>query len=48
VFGGFTPFIATWLISTTGTALAPSFWVMLTAVLSLAALTTIRRRLALR
>jgi MHS family proline/betaine transporter-like MFS transporter len=48
VFGGFTPFIATWLIATTGTDLAPSFWVMLTAVLSLSALATIRRRLALR
>jgi MHS family proline/betaine transporter-like MFS transporter len=48
VFGGFTPFIATWLIATTGTDLAPSFWVMLTAVLSLCALTTIRRQLALR
>ncbi len=48
VFGGFTPFIATWLIATTGTDLAPSFWVMFTAVLSLVALVTIRRRLALR
>jgi MHS family proline/betaine transporter-like MFS transporter len=43
VFGGFTPFIATWLIATTGSPLAPSFWVMLTAVLSLGTLATIRR-----
>jgi MHS family proline/betaine transporter-like MFS transporter len=48
VFGGFTPFIATWLIATTGSALSPSFWVMLTATVSLVALTTIRRSLALR
>ena len=48
VFGGFTPLIATWLISTTGTDLAPSFWVMFTAVASLAALMTIRRTLRLR
>jgi MHS family proline/betaine transporter-like MFS transporter len=44
VFGGFTPFIATWLIATTGSDLSPSFWVMTTAVLSLVALATIRRR----
>jgi MHS family proline/betaine transporter-like MFS transporter len=48
VFGGFTPFIATWLISTTGTDLAPSFWVMTTAILSLVALVVIRRRSGLR
>lgn len=43
VFGGFTPFIATWLIATSGSPLAPSFWVMVTAVLSLGTLATIRR-----
>jgi MHS family proline/betaine transporter-like MFS transporter len=43
VFGGFTPLIAAWLISTTGSPLAPSFWVMVTAALSLGALATIRR-----
>lgn len=48
VFGGFTPFIATWLIATTGSDLSPSFWVMTTAALSLVALATIRRGLALR
>src|SRR5690606_36024941 len=44
VFGGFTPLIAAWLIETSGSPLAPSFWVMATAVLSLGALATIRRR----
>ncbi|GAA0921349.1 MFS transporter [Pseudonocardia zijingensis] len=43
VFGGFTPLIAAWLITTTGSPLAPSFWVMATAALSLGALATIRR-----
>jgi len=43
VFGGFTPLIAAWLIATTGSPLAPSFWVMVTAALSLGALATIRR-----
>ncbi|MGU3495880.1 MFS transporter [Xanthobacteraceae bacterium A53D] len=34
LFGGFAPFIATWLISTTGSPLAPSFYVMFAAVIS--------------
>lgn len=48
VFGGFTPLIATWLIAATGTPLAPSFWVMFTAVVSLASLGVISGKLGLR
>ena len=35
VFGGFAPFIATWLIARTGSAAAPSFYVMAAAAVSL-------------
>lgn len=38
VFGGFAPFITTWLIARTGNALAPAWYVMLAAAVSLAAL----------
>ena len=48
VFGGCTPLVATWLIRTTGLAVAPSFWVILAAVVSLAALGVIWRRLGMR
>ncbi|HEX4249170.1 MAG TPA: MFS transporter [Pseudonocardia sp.] len=48
IFGGFTPLLATWLIRTTGLAVAPSFWVIFAAVVSLAALAVIWRRLGLR
>jgi MFS transporter, MHS family, proline/betaine transporter len=34
VLGGFTPFIATWLISYLGTPAAPAFYVMLAAVIA--------------
>jgi MHS family proline/betaine transporter-like MFS transporter len=44
VFGGFTPFIATWLISLTGDSLSPSFYMMFTAALSIIALVVVRRR----
>jgi MFS transporter, MHS family, proline/betaine transporter len=43
IFGGFAPFINTWLISATGSKLAPSFYLMFAAVISLAALTLARR-----
>jgi MHS family proline/betaine transporter-like MFS transporter len=43
IFGGFAPFISVWLISVTGSKLAPSFYLMLAAVISLAALTFARR-----
>lgn len=38
LFGGFAPFINAWLISTTGNKLAPSFYLMLAAAISLAAM----------
>ncbi len=41
-FGGFAPFIATWLISYTGSPLAPTFYVMLAAVISLATAVSLR------
>ena len=47
IFGGFAPFISTWLIEVTGTKLAPSFYLMATALLSLVALVIVRGRLRL-
>jgi MFS transporter, MHS family, proline/betaine transporter len=44
IFGGFTPFVATWLIAVTGNSLSPSFYMMLTAGLSIIALVFVRRR----
>jgi MFS transporter, MHS family, proline/betaine transporter len=44
IFGGFTPFISTWLIAVTGNSLSPSFYIMLTAALSIIALVFVRRR----
>jgi MHS family proline/betaine transporter-like MFS transporter len=46
IFGGFAPLIATWLIAQTGDPLSPSFYLMFTALLSLAALIAIRWRTA--
>ncbi len=43
IFGGFTPFIATWLIAMTGNSLSPSFYIMFTATLSIIALVFVRR-----
>ena len=34
IFGGFAPFIAAWLIATTGSPLAPAFYVIAAAVVS--------------
>jgi MFS transporter, MHS family, proline/betaine transporter len=34
IFGGFAPFIATWLISTTGSPLSPAYYVIAAAVVS--------------
>lgn len=45
IFGGFGPFIITWLISSTGSKLAPSFYMMFAAVVSLLALFAARRKL---
>ncbi|MCY0386649.1 MFS transporter [Robbsia sp. Bb-Pol-6] len=44
VFGGFTPAIVIWLLSVTGNASAPSFYLMFTAVISLSALAALSRR----
>jgi MFS transporter, MHS family, proline/betaine transporter len=44
IFGGFTPFVATWLIAVTGNSLSPSFYMTLTAGLSIIALVFVRRR----
>jgi MHS family proline/betaine transporter-like MFS transporter len=44
IFGGFTPFISTWLIAVTGNSLSPSFYIMLTAALSIIALVFVGRR----
>jgi len=38
IFGGFAPLIATWLIAQTGDPLSPSFYLMVTAALSMVAL----------
>ena len=46
IFGGFAPFVATWLIAQTGDSLSPSYYLMFTALLSLAALIAIRWRTA--
>jgi MHS family proline/betaine transporter-like MFS transporter len=43
IFGGFAPFIIAWLIEITGSKLAPSFYLMLAAVISLVALAAARR-----
>jgi MHS family proline/betaine transporter-like MFS transporter len=47
IFGGFAPFFAQSLIGITGTKLAPSYYMMATALLSLAALIALQRRFRL-
>ena len=44
IFGGFAPFVATWLIAQTGCPLPPSYYLIFAALLSLGALIAIRRR----
>ena len=44
IFGGFAPFVATWLIAKTGDPLSPSYYLMATALLSILALAAIARR----
>ena len=44
IFGGFAPFVATWLIAPTGNPLSPSYYLIFTALLSLFALIGIQRR----
>jgi MFS transporter, MHS family, proline/betaine transporter len=48
IFGGFAPFISAWLISETGDARAPSFYLIGTAVLSIVALFLVANRLRIR
>jgi MFS transporter, MHS family, proline/betaine transporter len=43
IFGGFTPFVSTWLIAITGNSLSPSFYIMFTAALSIVALVFVKR-----
>jgi MHS family proline/betaine transporter-like MFS transporter len=47
IFAGFAPLIATWLIAATGSNLAPSFYLIVTSLLSLAVLIVIRAKLKL-
>jgi MFS transporter, MHS family, proline/betaine transporter len=44
IFGGFAPFVATWLIAETGDPLSPSYYLMATALFSIVALMAIQRR----
>jgi MFS family permease len=44
IFGGFAPFIAAWLVAVTGSPLAPSFYLILTSLLSLLVLVIIHMR----
>jgi MHS family proline/betaine transporter-like MFS transporter len=44
IFGGFAPFVAQSLIGLTRSKLAPSYYMIATAALSLAALLVLRRR----
>ncbi len=44
LFGGFAPFFAQWLVGRTGNPLSPSYYLMATALLSIIALTVIKRR----
>jgi MHS family proline/betaine transporter-like MFS transporter len=44
IFGGLAPLIATWLIARTGNPLSPSYYLVFTALLSLAALIAVQRR----
>jgi MFS transporter, MHS family, proline/betaine transporter len=44
IFGGLAPLVATWLIAKTGNPLSPSYYLIFTALLSLAALLAIQKR----
>jgi len=48
IFGGFGPFIITWLIGATASKVAPSFYLMFAAVISLIALLAARHKLGFR
>ncbi|MDY7000008.1 MAG: MFS transporter, partial [Actinomycetota bacterium] len=42
VFGGTTPYIVTWLTATTGNSIAPAYYLVIAAVMSLATVVTLR------
>jgi MHS family proline/betaine transporter-like MFS transporter len=44
VFGGFAPLIASWLVAETGSPLAPSYYLIVTSLISLAVLAVIAAR----
>jgi MHS family proline/betaine transporter-like MFS transporter len=44
IFGGFAPFVSTWLIAQTGDRLSPAYYMMATALLSIIALMAVQRR----
>jgi MHS family proline/betaine transporter-like MFS transporter len=48
LFGGFAPLIVTWMIALTGNKMAPSFYVIATAIVSVAAVLVLGRRMARR
>lgn len=48
IFGGFAPFILTWLIATTGSKLSPSYYLLAIAVMSLCSLIVARRKFGQR
>lgn len=48
IFGGFTPLIATVLINSTGNDMAPSFWVIFAALVSMVSMIVVWKRLGLR
>jgi MHS family proline/betaine transporter-like MFS transporter len=48
IFGGFAPFILTWLISVTNDKLSPSYYLIFAAVVSIVALVFTRRRLGIQ
>jgi len=48
LFGGFSPALIVWLIATTGSKLAPSYYVMFAAALSLSALVFAHKRFGVR
>ncbi len=48
LFGGFAPALVSWLIVATGSKLAPGYYVMFAAAISLSALVFVRRRFGIR
>jgi MHS family proline/betaine transporter-like MFS transporter len=48
LFGGFSPLIVTWMIAATGSKMAPSFYVMATALISVVAVGVLGRRMKRR